>query len=116
MKRILTLLCVLSVLSAPVFSGVVKKTKSEVTFKGFGSFSTSQSEKLVPQKHRVDSQNDFKGKGLLGGLAKKVLKKKPSGEEAQEPTVAYHIEVLEISLADLGDSDFHVPADYKKKG
>jgi len=51
MKRTLALLCVLSVLTPPAFSGVVKKTRSEVTFKGFGRFSTSQSEKLVPQKH-----------------------------------------------------------------
>jgi len=116
MKKSLVLLCVLCALTAPAFSGVVKKTRSEITFKGFGRFATSQSEKVVPKKHWVDSQNDFKGKGLPGGLAKKVLKKKPFEEEAKEPALTYHIEVLEISLADLADADFQVPADYKKKG
>ena len=91
MKRTLTLLCVLSVLSAPAFSGVVKKTKSEVTFKGFGSFSTSQSEKLVPQKHRVDSQNDFKGKGVLGALAgRTVLRSGNFGEITDLPALSVY--------------------------
>jgi len=91
MKRILALLCVLSVLTPPAFSGVVKKTRSEVTFKGFGRFSTSQSEKLVPQKHWVDSRNDFKGKGLLGGLAgKTVLRSGDFGEITDLPALCVY--------------------------
>jgi hypothetical protein len=91
MKRILVLLCVLCVLTAPAFSGVVKKTRSEITFKGFGRFSTSQSEKVVPQKHWVDSQNDFKGKGLLGGLAgKTVLRSGNFGEITDLPALSVY--------------------------
>ena len=91
MKRTLALLCVLSVLTPPAFSGVVKKTRSEVTFKGFGRFSTSQSEKLIPQKHWVDSRNDFKGKGLLGGLAgKTVLRAGDFGEITDLPALSVY--------------------------
>jgi len=91
MKRTFALLCLLSVLIPPVFSGVVKKTRSEVTFKGFGRFSTSQSEKLVPQKHWVDSRNDFKGKGLLGGLAgKTILRSGDFGEITDLPALCVY--------------------------
>ena len=91
MKRTLALLCVLSALIPPAFSGVIKKTRSEITFKGFGRFSTSQSEKLLPQKHWVDFRNDFKGKGLLGGLAgKTVLRSGDFGEITDLPTLSVY--------------------------
>jgi hypothetical protein len=57
-------------------------------------------------------------KGRLGGFLKKALKKKPAdaGAGANEPSLAYRTEVLEISTPDLGAGDFQVPAGYKKKG
>jgi hypothetical protein len=56
-------------------------------------------------------------KGKLGGLLKKTLKKKPAdtAASANEPALAYHTEVLELSTPDLGAADFQVPAGYKKK-
>lgn len=73
MKKILILVAVTLILTAQIFSGVVKKSKTSVTFKKFGEFSSVQTEKISAQKKLSDSQNDFKGKGLLGGLAGKTI-------------------------------------------
>jgi hypothetical protein len=56
-------------------------------------------------------------KGRIGGLLKKTLKKKPAdtSTSANEPSLSYYTEVLEISTPDLGAGDFQVPAGYKKK-
>ncbi len=55
-------------------------------------------------------------RGLVGGLAKSVLKKKPKEGEDKEPAMTYYFELLEINLASLAEPDFQVPAGYKKKG
>jgi hypothetical protein len=54
--------------------------------------------------------------GMLGGLAKKALKKKAPADEEEEPSLSYRIELLELKPADLGPQDFQAPAGYKKKG
>ncbi len=88
MKRSVVFLTALAVLAAPAFSGVVKKSRSEVTFKGFGKLTMTQSSRLVPERQWVDSQNDFKGKGLLGGLAgKTVLRSGNFGEITDLPAL-----------------------------
>jgi hypothetical protein len=73
----------------------------------------AKSEKPQGEKEEEGSKS---AKGLFGGLAKKVLKKKSTEGESQEPSLSYYTEIMELSLADLGASDFQVPADYKKKG
>ena len=88
MKKHLVFLTALAVLAAPAFSGVVKKSRSEVTFKGFGKLTMTQSTRLVPERQWVESQNDFKGKGLLGGLAgKTVLRSGSFGEITDLPAL-----------------------------
>ncbi len=88
MKKAFVCLTALAVLAAPAFSGVVKKSRSEVTFKGFGKLTMTQSSRLVPERQWVDSQNDFKGKGLLGGLAgKTVLRSGSFGELTDLPAL-----------------------------
>lgn len=57
----------------PLSAGVVKKTRSEIEFRGFGRFVTVQTELLTPTHRRADMSNEFKGKGLLGGLAGRAL-------------------------------------------
>lgn len=73
MRKIIILCTLVLFLSSSVFAGAVKKTKSEVTFKGFGTFASLQSEKISAEKKLTESKNDFKGKGLLGGLAGKTI-------------------------------------------
>ena len=64
-----------------IYGGVVKKTKSEVNFTKFGKFTSIQDIKISDVKKAVDSDNRFKGKGIMGKLAGKVaLKSGQTGE------------------------------------
>jgi len=54
-------------------AGVVKSSKSEISFKSFGKFSMVQAEKVVQDRKLSDTTSDFKGKGVLGGLAGKTF-------------------------------------------
>jgi hypothetical protein len=73
MKRAFIVAVVILVLAGSMFAGVVKKTKSDVTFKGFGKFSSIQSEKLTAEQNWTNSKSDFKGQGIVGSLAGKAL-------------------------------------------
>lgn len=91
MKRAFILLAVILVLAAPIFAGVVKKTKSDVTFRGFGKFTLAQSEKLTPDQKWTDSKSDFKGQGLAGGLAgKTILRSGDTGEIIDLPGMSIY--------------------------
>lgn len=78
MKKILILFTGILILTSHVFAGMVKKSKSEVYFKGFGKYTTVQNEKIAGERKRTDSKNKFKGKGLLGATVGKLFLK--SGE------------------------------------
>ena len=78
MRKFITLSVVALVLTGSVFAGVVKKTKVEVSFKNFGNFTSEQNETLTVEKKLTDSQNNFKGKGIMGKLSGKFFLK--SGE------------------------------------
>lgn len=73
MKKTIILCIVVLFLAGQVFAGVIKKTNSKVTFKGFGTFTSIQTEKISSDKKRTDSENSFKGKGFLGGVAAKMV-------------------------------------------
>ncbi len=86
MKKSTVFFAVLLILAAPAFSGVVKKTKSEVTFRGFGKFSLTQSDKLTADQRWTNSLSDFKGQGIAGSLAgKTVLRSGDTGEIVDLP-------------------------------
>ncbi len=86
MKRLWVIGLVILVLTAPSFAGVVKKTKSEIGFRGFGKFSLVQSEKLTLDQKWTDMQTDFKGQGITGGLAAKtILRSGNTGEIVDLP-------------------------------
>ena len=81
MKKSAVLGIVIVMLTAPAFAGVVKKTKSEIGFRGFGKFSLAQSEKLTAVQKWTDTKSDFKGQGITGGLAAKtILRSGDTGE------------------------------------
>ena len=102
MKKSIVLLTALAVLAGPAFSGVVKKSRSEVTFKGFGKLTLTQSTRLVPERQWVDSQSDFKGKGLLGGLAGKTVLRSGSFGEVTD------LEALTVSRLDPRKKEYTV--------
>jgi hypothetical protein len=86
MKKILISGLIVLVLSAPMFAGVVKKSKSDITFHGFGKFSLVQVEKLTTDQKWTDMKSDFKGEGIAGGLAAKtILRSGDSGEIVDLP-------------------------------
>jgi hypothetical protein len=81
MRKALIIGTVVLVLAAPMLAGVVKKTKADVTFRGFGKFSLAQSEKLTSGQRWTDIKSDFKGQGIAGGLAgKTILRPGDTGE------------------------------------
>ncbi len=81
MKKMSILLIVALMITSQVFAGVVKKTKTEVSFKDFGKFTSEQSENITSEKKFTDSKNNFKGKGIVGSLSGKFLLK--SGETGE---------------------------------
>jgi hypothetical protein len=81
MKKLIVLFVIGLLMTGSVFAGVVKKSKVEVSFKEFGKFTSEQSEKLTAEKKLTDSQNKFKGKGIVGKLSGQFLLK--SGETGE---------------------------------
>jgi len=81
LKRWIVPAAVLLILAAPMTAGVVKKSKSQVTFKGFGTLSLERSERLSAEKKAADSKTDFKGKGILGKTLGSAMLRSGSGGE-----------------------------------
>jgi hypothetical protein len=73
MKKLFALAVVLSLAAGPAIAGVVKQSKSQVTFKGFGTFTVIASGKVSAERSLSENKSDFKGKGLVGGLAGKTF-------------------------------------------
>jgi hypothetical protein len=80
MKKISVLLIVCLLVSTSVFAGVVKKTKTNVTFGKFGTFSALLTDKIDMEKKRTESEIAFKGKGLGGLIMKAFFKQGEIGE------------------------------------
>jgi len=73
MKKLIVLFAAAAVLAGPASAGVVKSSKSEIVFKGFGTFTSTSSDKLTADRKLTEAESEFKGKGLLGGLAGKTF-------------------------------------------
>lgn len=81
MKKLLVISFVAVFMISPLFSDVLKKSRSEVTFGKFGTLKSLQTLKISSDKKLTDSDSSFKGKGLLGkAAAKTVLKAGMSSE------------------------------------
>jgi hypothetical protein len=81
MRKITALAAALLFVAAASFGGVIKSQKSAITFKGFGSFNSTVTEKLAADKMAQSSESKFDGKGLMGSLVVKNLL--PSGKTGQ---------------------------------
>jgi hypothetical protein len=73
MKRLFALAVILGLAAGPALAGVVKQSKSQITFRGFGTFTVVSSGKVSAERSLSENKSDFKGKGLVGGLAGKTL-------------------------------------------
>ena len=80
MRKHIVLLIVCLLLSTSLFAGVVKKTKTNVTFGRFGTFSALLTDKIAVDKKRTESEIAFKGKGLGGLVMKAFFKQGEIGE------------------------------------
>jgi len=73
MKKLIGLTLAVVLMFGSAFAGVTKSHKSQITFKGFGTMTTSSTDMLTSDRKLSDVNTEFKGKGLLGGLAAKTL-------------------------------------------
>ncbi len=73
MKRFKLLILLTLMVSMFLQSDVIKKSRSEVTFAKYGTFKTEQTEIISPLIKRIDSNDNFKGKGFISKLAAKVF-------------------------------------------
>ncbi len=63
------------------YAGMTKKTKSEVKFKGFGTYTTVSNEKVEGNLKKSDDENNFKGEGLMGKMVGKMFLKSGDSQE-----------------------------------
>jgi hypothetical protein len=80
MKRALAFAAVVLAAASLSFGDIVRTTKSEITFKKFGTFTSEQTEKLSGDKKLSDMNSSFKGQGILGGLFKAFFPTGKTGE------------------------------------
>lgn len=73
MKKISMVVALFLLLFGGLRAGVIKKTRSEINFKSFGQFHLTSEEKITPDRSFSQSQSEFKGQGIVGGLAAKTL-------------------------------------------
>jgi hypothetical protein len=73
MRKIFLSISLFLFLGSLLSAGVVKKTKTEISFKGFGKFTVLGEEKVVAERSLNNTKTDFKGQGLVGGLAAKTI-------------------------------------------
>jgi hypothetical protein len=87
-KTVIVIALALGVLAAPALAGVVKKSKTQVTFKGFGSLTIESRETIAADKKASDSKTEFKGKGILGKtLGSALLRSGSFGEIIDLPAM-----------------------------
>jgi len=73
MKKLIVLLISLSFLGFGLMGDIVKKSKSEVSFKKFGTYKSERVEKINSFNRRTDRNDKFKGKGFFGKSAAKLF-------------------------------------------
>ncbi len=75
MKRFLLAAGLVFLFSTLAFSGVIRESKSTVSFKGFGKYITKTTTQISGNKSLSDSKKSFKGKGFMGSMMAKFILK-----------------------------------------
>lgn len=81
MKRACIYSLTVLLFAAPALAGVAKKTKSNIVFQKFGTFSLLSSTKQTADLQWTSSVSEFKGKGFTGSLVGKTMLR--SGDTGQ---------------------------------
>lgn len=116
MKKVLSLILAFIVLTGILSAGVVKKIKSEVSFKELGKFSSEQEFRITADKKWTFSNNKFKGKGIVGKtLGSAILSSGETGEiidlsgmtiyDLNHKKKEYRMRAIEKIEAMTGDKD-----------
>jgi len=91
MRRIAALLAAMTFGVALAYGGVVKTTKTEVTFKKFGTFKATITDKIAETKKLGETASEFKGQGVLGTIAAKtVLRSGQTGDLIDLPAMTIY--------------------------
>jgi len=90
-RKTLTLFAAFLLGATLAFGGVVKTTKTEVTFKKFGTFKATMTDKIAETKKLGETTSEFKGQGVLGTLAAKtVLRSGQTGDLVDLPAMTIY--------------------------
>jgi len=73
LKKAIPLVGIALLAAGTASAGVTRSQKSQITFKGFGTMSMTSTDQLAGDRKISDTTAEFKGKGLLSGLAGKTL-------------------------------------------
>jgi len=127
MKKIMILILSSVMLAGILSAGVVKKTKSKVSFQELGKFTSEQEFRITAEKKWTFSKAKFKGKGILGKtLWSTIFKSGETGEiiDLSEMTIyelnhkkkEYSIRTIEKIEADTGSGDTETEGDEGASG
>ncbi|MBN2206421.1 MAG: hypothetical protein JW742_03365 [Candidatus Aminicenantes bacterium] len=87
-KKTVLFTIVLGVLAAPALAGVVKKSRTQVAFKGFGVLTMEQGERIASDRKASETKTEFKGKGIMGKtLGSALLRSGSFGEIIDLPAM-----------------------------
>ena len=81
MLRFTIILIALAFLVSNSMAGVIKETKSSVRFAEFGDYITKTTTKIEDMQRLDQSDNEFKGKGLMGNITARFILKPGSSAD-----------------------------------
>lgn len=81
MKKPISLIVFLFFLTMTVFAQATRKAETRVEFRNLGDYSTVNTTYIQGDKSRTDTENEFKGNGLLNSAMAKIFLK--SGDEGE---------------------------------
>lgn len=102
MKQFLYLTLFLFLTIGILDAGVVKESKTAVTFKGFGKYSSQELAKIADLKKSEDKSSDFKGEGFLGKMTAKLILRPGKSAEITD------LEAMKIFSLDHTKKEFTV--------
>lgn len=97
MNRILLFLLAALFAVNQLNAGVIKESKSAVSFGGFGKFTTHSKSKIDGLQKREDTQKDFKGEGFMANMMSQMFAK--SGNTG-EITKLQEMKIYNLNYAD----------------
>jgi len=102
MIRFLSLIFIVFFLIGGLSAGVIKETKTSVTFKGFGKYTTTGAEKIILTKKMDNKKSDFTGEGIMGKMTGKLFFRPGSSSEITD------LDMMKIFSIDHAKKEYQV--------